>query len=280
MLNFKEGIIFYDGAMGTMLQSRGLKPGQKPDFFNISNPEIVESVHKMYVSAGSDIICTNTFGANSDSLQDSGYTDEEIVKAAVAIAKRAAQEQAKVALCIGPTGQLLEPLGELVPEHAYEMFRRQAIAGEQAGADFAAIETMSDLEEMRLALRAVTENTKLPVLATMTFDALGFTFTGCTPENFAAVAELHGAAAVGLNCSLGPSQMRETAKRLIEATKLPVIIKPNAGLPDSTTGLYNLTAQQFAEQMAVFAEMGAKLLGGCCGTSPEYIDELVKKVQI
>jgi 5-methyltetrahydrofolate--homocysteine methyltransferase len=280
MFDFSKGVVFYDGAMGTMLQNKGLKPGEKPDFLNMSNPSAVESVHRQYIEAGSNIICTNTFGANADALRGTDYTPEDIIRAAVRIAKLAAANKAKVALSIGPTGQLLDPLGDLMPKHAYDMFRQQAISGQDAGADFVAIETMSDLDELKLALRAVKENTALSVLATMTFNSSGYTFTGCTPDKFAAAAEELGAAAIGLNCSLGPSEMYGTAEKLLKATTLPVIIKPNAGLPDSTTGLYNLSPSEFAEQMLPFKDMGAKILGGCCGTSPEYISELIRAVKL
>ena len=280
MLFEGQKFVFYDGAMGTMLQKRGLKPGDRPDIMNITSPEAVEGVHRMYVEAGSDIICTNTFGANADSLSATGYSPAEVISAAVAIAKRASGGAAKVALDIGPTGQLLQPMGDLEAERAYELFREQAIAGELAGADFAAIETMSDLEEMKAAILAIKENTGLPILATMSFDKSGRTFMGCSPESFAEAAELLGAAAVGLNCSLEPSEMFETASRIVKATSLPLIVKPNAGLPDSVTGLYSLGTAEFAQQMLPFAEIGVKIIGGCCGTTPEYIKELKKAFEI
>ena len=266
--------IFYDGALGTMLYKHGLKSGDKPDLMNITAPGVVESVHKMYVDAGSDIICTNTFGSNSLNLKNEAYLPAEIITAAVTIAKRACGNKAKVALDIGPTGQLLEPYGDLEPEEAYELFKEMAEAGEKAGADFAAIETMSDLTELKAAIRAVTENTKLPVLATMTFEKNGVTYMGCTAEMFVETAEALGAAALGLNCSLEPADMLETAKRIAKVTTLPMIIKPNAGLPDSKGGEYHTGAKEFAVQMTEFAKIGVKIIGGCCGTTPEYIKEL------
>ena len=268
--------IFYDGGMGTMLQGSILKPGEKPEILNMTAPGVVEDVHRMYVDAGSDIICTNTFGANADSLRGTGYTPGEIISAAVSAAKRGARGMAKVALSIGPTGQLLEPYGDLEPEMAYEMFKEQAIAGEKAGADFAAIETMSILEELEAALAAVTENTNLPVFATMTFGKTGHTFMGCSAESFAETAQRLGAAAAGLNCSLEPSVMFETAERIAKTTSLPLIVKLNAGLPDAKTSLYSVGPAEFARQMAPYAAIGAKIIGGCCGTTPEYIRELRK----
>ncbi|MCL2226557.1 MAG: homocysteine S-methyltransferase family protein [Oscillospiraceae bacterium] len=276
MLFENHEFVFYDGAMGTMLQKSGLKPGERPDLMNIALPEAVENVHRLYVEAGSDVICTNTFGSNADALSGTGHSPEEVIAAAVAIAKRASGGKAKVALDIGPTGQIMEPMGDLEAERAYELFKQQALAGEKAGADFAAIETMSDIEEMKAAIMAVTENTHLPVLATMTFDKTGRTFMGCTPELFAEIAESAGAYAIGLNCSLEPVEMLETAERIAKATKLPLIVKPNAGLPDSVSGSYDTGPQEFAQQMKPFAKIGARLLGGCCGTTPEYIRELRK----
>jgi len=268
--------IFYDGAMGTMLYKYGLKSGDRPDLMNITAPEAVESIHKMYVEAGSDIICTNTFGSNAINLEGSGYSPTEIITAAVGNAKRACSDKTKISLDIGPTGQLLEPYGDLEYDKAYEIFKEMAIAGENAGADFATIETMSDPQELRAAMTAVSENTKLPMLVTMTFEKSGSTFMGCTPEKFVETAEALGAAALGLNCSLEPPEMLETAERIAKATKLPLIVKPNAGLPDSKNGEYHTGAQDFAKQMTAFAPLGVKIIGGCCGTTPEYIRELKK----
>ena len=285
--------IFYDGAMGTMLQKRGLKPGERPDIMNVSASETVESIHRMYVEAGSEIICANTFGANARALLGTGCTPVEIITAAVAIAKRASGGTAKVALDIGPIGMLLEPIGDLEYDEAYELFKEQAVAGEKAGADFAAIETMSDITELKAAMLAVTENTALPVLASMTFDKTGRTYLGCTPEEFAETAEHLGAAAAGINCSLEPAEMTETVARIANTTRLPLIIKPNAGLPDSLTGLYSIGPAEFASQMAQLVkatkestEIKSKpnerascrqiIVGGCCGTTPDYIRELRK----
>jgi len=263
-----------------MLQKCGLKPGERPDILNMTAPGAVENVHRSYVEAGSDIICTNTFGANAIALSGTGYLPGEIVAAAVAIARRAVGGAAKVALDIGPTGKLLEPLGDFEVAQAYELFMEQAVAGEKAGADFAAIETMSDLEELKAAILAVTENTSLPVLATMTFDRTGRTFMGCTPEGLAEEAGRLGASAVGLNCSLEPAEMFATVQRIAKATSLPIIVKPNAGLPDGDSGLYSIGPKEFARQMMPFAEIGAKILGGCCGTTPEHIRELKNEMKI
>jgi len=274
MLIDNRKYIIFDGALGTMLQKNGLEPGKRPDTMSITAPETVERIHRMYVEAGSDIICTNTFGANADTLRKTGYSPQEVITAAVAIAKRACGGAAKVALDIGPTGQLLEPIGDLEFDRAYELFKEQALAGEKAGADFAAIETMSDINELKAAILAAKENTSLPVFATMTFDKTGRTFMGCTLEEFTQMAGQSGASAVGINCSLEPAEMYATAERIAKSTSLPLIVKPNAGLPDSVTGLYSIGPEEFALQMARFADIGVKIVGGCCGTTPEYIRKL------
>ena len=275
MLFSGRGYFFYDGAMGTMLQKHGLKTGDRPDIMNMIAPEKVGMIHRMYVEAGSDIICANTFGANAVALRGTGFSPRQIIAAAVAAAKSACGSAAKVALDIGPVGMLLEPMGELRLEMAYELFREQAVAGEEAGADFAAVETMSDLEELKAAVLAVKDNTCLPVLATMTFDRTGRTYLGCPPETFAKAAEELGAAAAGLNCSLEPAEMYETAKRISSATTLPLIIKPNAGLP-TAAGEYSIGPVEFARQMSVYKDTGVKIVGGCCGTTPDHIRELRK----
>ena len=277
--------VFFDGAMGTMLRNYGLNRGEIPDIMNITAPEAVEEVNRLYIEAGSDIICTNTFGSNTLNLTPLGYSPEEVVTASVTIAKRARtasaipdlnRERVLIALDIGPTGQLIEPYGDLEFDQAYEIYKQMVIAGEKAGADVVAIETMSDLEELKAAMTAVRENTKLPILVTMTFDKKGRTYMGCSAESFVEAAESHGASAVGLNCSLEPPEMLATAEQIANATGLPLIIKPNAGLPDEETGTYLTGAKAFAEQMLPFAKLGARIVGGCCGTTPEYIRELKK----
>jgi len=269
--------IFLDGAMGTMLQKYGLKAGEKPDLMNITAPGAVESIHRAYIEAGSDIISTNTFGSNADLLKDTNYSVTEIITAAVGTAKKACRgTSTKIALDIGPTGQLLEPYGDLEPERAYEMFKEMAVAGEKASVDLAVIETMSDLAELKAAVTAVSDNTKLPVFATMTFDKTGRTFMGCSVDDFVATAESLGVTALGLNCSLEPTEMIETVKRFAELTKLPLIVKPNAGLPDKNDGSYHTGAVEFAKQMHEFKKIGVRIIGGCCGTTPDYIREMKK----
>lgn len=269
----KEGFVYYDGGFGTMLIATGKKFKERGEILNISDPETVENIHRAYVEAGSDIICTNTFGACADNLAGSGYSVQEVVTAAVTVAKRAAGGRAKVALDIGPIGDFLEPYGELTEEHAYEMFAEQMIAGEKAGADLIAIETMTAIEEAEIALRAAKENTRLPVFVTMSFDKSGFTMMGCTIERLVETAEYYGANAVGMNCSMEPAEMYSVGERLAKTAKIPAIIKLNAGKPDMY-GNYTVSPEQFAEQMIPYAGLGVKIVGGCCGTTPEYIKML------
>lgn len=267
-------ILLYDGALGTMLQSRGLPAGRRPDVMNMLAPDAVEDVHRMYVDAGSDIICTNTFGSNATALSSEGYDVSAVVGAAVAIARRAAAGRASVALDVGPTGGFLEPYGDLTFDDMYGAFAEQTRAGAAAGADIIAIETMSEPGELRAAILAARENTPLPVFATMTFNADGRTYTGCTPENFAAIAAELGAAAIGINCSLAPEVIFPIAERLAAASDAPLIIKPNAGLPDPVTGEYYVGPDEFARQMERFKELNVRVVGGCCGTTPDYIRAL------
>ena len=264
-----------DGAMGTMLQKSGMKPGTVPETLNITDPEMVAAVHRAYYRAGSRIVYANTFGANRLKMKNTGYTAEEVIAAGVRIARECAAEAGGlVGLDVGPLGVMLEPLGSLPFAEAVELYREMMRAGEEAGADMIAIETMSDLAETRAALLAAKETTSLPVFVTMSFDATGRTFTGCTPASMARTLEGLGADAVGINCSLGPKEMVPMIREIRENTTLPVIAKPNAGLPDPVTGAYGVDAESFAEAMKELAEAGAEILGGCCGTDPEYIAAL------
>lgn len=267
-------ILILDGAMGTVLQQRGLPPGGSPELLNLTNPELLASVYRDYIDAGSRIIYANTFGANGLKLKRTGHSVEEIVTAAVQVAKAAAGEDALVALDIGPLGELLEPMGNLAFETACDLFREMAVAGEAAGADLAVIETMTDLYEAKAALLAVKESTTLPVFVTMSFDESGRTFTGCTAVSMARTLEGLGADAIGLNCSLGPDLLVPILKEICANTRLPVIAKPNAGLPDPVTGGYDMSPEEFARAILPCVEAGVSIVGGCCGTSPDYIRAL------
>ena len=266
-----------DGAMGTMLQRSGMKPGTIPETLNITDPEMVAKVQRAYIRAGSRAIYANTFGANRLKMKNTGYTVEEIVAAGVRIAKECAAETGALAgLDIGPLGVMVEPLGSLPFEEAVDLYKEVMKAGADAGADMIAIETMSDLTETRAALIAAKETTDLPVFVTMSFDSTGRTFTGCTPASMARTLEGLGADAVGVNCSLGPREMVPIIREIRENTTLPVIAKPNAGLPDPVTGEYGVDAAEFTEAMKELAAAGAEIRGGCCGTDPVFIEALAK----
>lgn len=269
--------LLLDGAMGTMLQKSGLKLGERPDLLSLTNPDIVERINRAYVEAGSDLICANTFGSNAKKLAGCGHSVEEVVSAGVAAARRAvAGTSARVILDVGPIGELLEPAGALRFEEAYEIYREVVLAGWRAGADLVKFATMTDLYEVKAAILAAKENTPLPVLAAMTFEANGRTFTGCTVEALALLAEGLGADGVGINCSLGPADIYPLARRLCAATNLPVFVKPNAGLPDPATGAYSVGPEQFCAELARFHALGVAAVGGCCGTTPEHIARLAQ----
>ena len=269
--DLKTDFLILDGGMGTMLQARGLPPGAQPELWNLTHPDVIEAVQHEYVLAGSRVLYTNTFGASAPKLRRSGASVHDVVTAAVQIARRAAGGKALVALDIGPLGELLEPMGQLTFEAAYEYFKELAVAGAEAGADLAVIETMTDLYETKAALLAVKENTALPVFVTMSFEENGRTFMGCTVQSMARTLEGLGADAIGVNCSVGPDLMRPVLAELCRATRLPVIAKPNAGLPDPVDGSYSMGPEEFAALVAPLADLGVTIFGGCCGTNPEYI---------
>lgn len=261
-----------DGGMGTMLQAAGITGGLAPEVAAITHPDVVTGIHKAYIKAGADAVCTNTFGANGHKMANSGYSVEEIVDASVMAAKKACQgTNAKVALDVGPLGEMLEPAGTLAFEEAYNLFAQVAIAGEKAGADFVFIETMTDIYEVKAALLAIRENTNLPSIVSMTFEENGRTFSGTPVEVMGAVLPALGARALGINCSLGPAEIMPIAQRLCNATNLPVFVKPNAGLPNPSTGAYGIGPQEFCSQLQPILDMGISMVGGCCGTTPETI---------
>ena len=268
-------IIFLDGAMGTMLQAAGLKMGAAPESMNLTAPEVVIGIHRQYIAAGSDVIYTNTFGANRHKLARTEYSVSEIISAGVDCARKAAEgTSTKVALDIGPIGQMIEPYGTMKFEEAYDVFREMIEVGAAAGADLVAIETMTDLYEVKAAVLAARETCDLPVIVTMSFESSGRTFTGCSPEAMAAVLAGLGVDAMGVNCSLGPVELRPIVERLASCTDIPLVVKANAGLPDPETGAYHITAEAFAREMVGFAELGVLYMGGCCGTSPAFIEAL------
>ncbi|WP_270193124.1 homocysteine S-methyltransferase family protein [Faecalibacterium prausnitzii] len=270
----QSNTILLDGGMGTMLQAAGLKLGARPEELNITDPALIEGIHGQYAAAGSRIVNANTFGASAHKLAGSTYTLEQVITAGIENCKRAcAPYGALTALDVGPLGELLEPSGTLAFEDAVAEYTRIVKAGEAAGADLIFFETYTDLYELKAALLAAKENTHLPILASMSFEAGGRTFTGCTVESFAATARGLGADAVGINCSLGPKEIFPMAKRLAEAVpgNFPVFVKPNAGLPRADGSGYDITPQLFALQMKPYRELHLFAAGGCCGTTPEFI---------
>lgn len=263
--------VILDGSMGTMLQKRGMKPGTIPELLNITDPDLVQSVHRDYARAGSDIVYANTFGANPDKFAGTGYSLEDIIQAAIRNVREAAPD-CLCALDIGPLGQLLEPLGTLSFEEAYERFAAVVEAGKNA--DLIVIETMADLYETKAALLAAKEHSDLPVLVSMTFQEDGRTFTGTTPEIFARTMTGLGADCLGINCSAGPDTLVPLLKEVLANTHLPVAAKPNAGLPDPQDGSYSLSDTDFVKGILPALEAGVTVVGGCCGTTPDTIRAL------
>ena len=272
--------IILDGAMGTMLQAKGLKLGERPEIFGMEHPDILKSVHREYIKAGSSVIYANTFGANAHKLKDTGHSVSEVIKANTEIARKACEgTNVNIALDVGPIGELMEPLGGLTFNEAYNIYAEMVREGEKAGADLVVFETMTDLREVRVAVLAARENSKLPIWVTMSFEKNGRTFTGTLVSSMAATLDGLGVDAIGINCSLGPDEILPLIIEMRKWTNLPLIVKPNAGLPNPATGEYGLRACDFAEQMKEFKKLGVTIMGGCCGTTPEYIGELVKSVK-
>ena len=274
-------ILFFDGGMGSMLQQKGMIPGENTDIWNITRPEDIQDVQRQYVAAGCDILLANMFGANRLKLEGTGYTVEEIICAAVKNARMAAADagegrQIFVGADVSSTGRLLQPLGDLSFDEACDIYREIVTAAEKAGADFIHIETMSDMLELKAAVLTAKEYTSLPVFATVTFDQSGKMLTGGNPEAVVAMLEGLGVDALGTNCGLGPYQLETVVKDLLRVASVPVIVQPNAGLPRQENGqtIYDVEPADFAKKMKEFAEAGAWLLGGCCGTTPEHIRAL------
>ena len=288
-------LLFFDGGMGTLLQERGLAPGELPETWNISRPEEIKTIHKNYIKAGSDIVLTNTFGANALKFHAEGCSLEQTVKTAVRLVKEAAAEAVAeisdksdaqcaghtvyTALDIGPTGKLLKPMGDLDFEEAYEAFKEVMVWGEEAGADLIHIETMSDTYELKAAVLAAKENTSLPVFATAIFDERRKLLTGADVPSVIALLEGLRVDALGINCGMGPEQMFPVVEDYIKYSSLPVIVKPNAGLPKQRDGqtYYDVSPEKFAAYMEKIVSMGACLIGGCCGTTPEHIHAMTER---
>lgn len=273
-----DGHILLDGAMGSVLQQHGLKLGGLPEELNFTEPDLIRSIHRSYIEAGAQGIYANTFGANRHKLQSSKYTVEQIVKQGIKLAREAAEgTDVLVGLDIGSLGRMLRPTGDMPVDEAYDMFREVMTAGREA--DFIAIETMTDLMEIKTALLAAKENTDLPVICTMSFEQNMRTFTGCSAAAMALTLSGLGADVIGMNCSLGPKDALPIVDEILKWSGVPVLIRPNAGLPDPSTNLYNTTPEEYAEVMEQIAAKGVKVLGGCCGTTPDYIREVAKRIK-
>ncbi len=277
LLNSDRHIIL-DGAMGTMLQKAGLKLGSLPEELNFTSPDLIEDIHRQYINAGAQAVYTNTFGANRHKFQNSKYTVSQIIEQGIKIARKAAENSgALVALDVGPIGRMLRPTGDMPVPEAYEVFSEIVKAGKDA--DFIVFETFTDLMEIKTALLAAKENSDLPVVCTMSFEKNLRTFTGCGAASMALTLSSMGADAVGMNCSLGPADAVPIAEEILKWSSVPVQIRPNAGLPDPKTNLYDVTPDQYAEIMEKIAGMGVKLLGGCCGTTPEFISKTAERIK-
>ena len=265
-----EEFLVFDGAMGTMLQEAGLKAGELPELLNFSHPETVTAIHRAYVEAGADVISANTFGANAHKLGDAASV-EDVFAAAIVCARKSGARY--VAADIGPIGALLKPLGTMDFDEAYDLFAQQARAAQAAGADLFVVETMTDLLEARAAVLACLECTELPVVATMTFGEDGCTFLGTSPEICAMTLSALGVQAVGINCSLGPDALAPLLARMAPFARVPLMVQANAGLPRIEDGrtLYDIDAEAYAHAAEALLDAGATVVGGCCGTSPDYI---------
>ena len=275
----KTNLVFLDGGMGTLLQSAGLTPGEHPERWNITHPEVIRSIHKSYFDAGSNVVCTNTFGANILKFDEAELG--EIITAAVENAKAARDESTNpapkfIALDIGPSGKLLAPLGDLDFEDAVSVFAKTVRLGARCGVDLIIIETMNDSYETKAALLAAKENSDLPVIVTNAYGEDGKLMTGASPAAMVALLEGMGADALGANCSLGPKQLRPVAEELLKYSSVPVVLKPNAGLPRAVDGktIFDVLPDEFGKELSEIIKMGVRVAGGCCGTTPEYIKAL------
>ena len=274
----RSSITYCDGGAGTLLQSWGLQAGEKPEMWNITNPDKIIEMHRQYLNAGAEIITACTFGANRlkfDNLED-------IITSAIKNAKTACDGfDAYVALDIGPTGRMLEPLGDLSFEEAVSVFAETVRIGADAGADLVLIETMNDSLEAKAAVLAAKENCDLPVFVTCVYDETKKLMTGADPAAMIAMLEGLGADAIGINCSLGPRQMLEIVPEFAQNASVPIIVNPNAGLPRSENGktVFDVDADEFAEIMCEIVKAGATIIGGCCGTTPEHIAKAVEKTK-
>ncbi|TDS32403.1 homocysteine S-methyltransferase family protein [Halanaerobium congolense] len=277
-------VILFDGAMGTVLQQRGLKAGDVPEKLNIEKSKEIIDIHKSYLKAGAEILTTNTFGANALKMEEIDYSVEEVISAAVENARKAVVEsgiEAAVALDMGPLGELLEPMGSLTFDEAYNLYQQQVLVGVEAGADLIHIETIADLYEARAAVLAAKENSNLPVFCTLTFEEDGRTFTGGSIRSMISVLEGLGVDGIGLNCSLGPEKLEPLVEEVLQYSKLPVILQANAGLPVMENGetVFKISPAEYFKPLARLYEKGLAVIGGCCGTNEEFISLIAENLK-
>ena len=280
----KKEILVFDGAMGTQLQEAGLKAGEIPECLNITHPELIQSIHQKYLNAGADFITTNTFGANALKMKDVNYSLKEIIEAAIDNAKAAQkntnrQNNSYIALDIGPIGQLLEPMGTLSFDQAYEIIKEQVLLAKDK-VDLVLLETMTDIYEVKAGVLAVKENSDLPVFVTMTYETNQRTLSGCDPVTMVNILEGLNVDALGINCSLGPVELTPIINEVLKTASLPVILQPNAGLPCLVAGktCYNMDSDTFVDESIKHVKNGVRIIGGCCGTTPEFIAKLKKAI--
>lgn len=267
-----------DGSMGNLLFSKVEGIGKLPEEFGVEQPEIIEQIHREYALAGSTIICTNTFGGNPIKLKNCPYSLEEVILSAYNNARRGAPDK-EIFLDVGPTGKLIEPIGDLSFDDAYECYKAVALESLKYAFDGVLIETMSDVLEAKAAILAFKEHTKLPVYCTMTFQDDGRTLNGTDPETMVNILEGLGVEGLGLNCSLGPAQLGDVVEEILKYATVPVVLQPNAGMPSIVEGktVYDVNKEEFCEVMARYVDKGVSIVGGCCGTTPSYI-ELLKQL--
>lgn len=277
--HIQNQFLIFDGAFGTVLMDGALQPGENPSVLNVTKPDTVTEIHRKYLESGAMVITLNTFSNSRFKVEGLPYTVEELAHAAFECAARAVEQagqSAYIVYDIGPCGKLLEPMGEVSYEEAYEIYKEQALLAQKLGADAVLIETMADPYELKIGALAVKENTRLPLFCSVTLEQNGRTYTGGCLESVAAMMESVGADAVGINCSVGPKDLLPYAKQLAEITPLPVLIQPNAGLPQEHNGVttFDVTPEEYAGIMGELAACGVNILGGCCGTNYEYIRQL------
>ena len=275
----KDSFIYFDGSMGNLLYSKVKNTGIPPEYYNIENPNLIKNIHKEYLDSGSDVVLTNTFGANPIKFRGMKYALEEVIDRAYENARFFAKDKF-VALDVGPTGKLIEPMGDATFDEIYESYKEVAVLSRKHKFDLVVIETMSDILEAKAAILAFKENTDLPIFSTMTFQEDGRTLSGSDTKAMISILQGLSVDALGVNCSLGPKELLPIVKEITEFSSIPVMVQPNAGIPYVENGLtkYNVLEEEFADTMLLMADAGVRILGGCCGTTPEYIKKMVEKI--